>query len=461
MCKKGGFRCANHLSTKIKKLEKIENRSMEEDSQLREMKYAYYGTRTGQKELDASIEKAQLQGDEERAEKLAKTKTIASLMREAEAKEIEEKQRKEEQSKDKDNQVSKLSHGFDMDKAEPQNFDNEIVKVSQEYELKKRDMQTFYNSEIQNTYNKQVLVRNGISSSYEWEKTQQETLEEMRKDDSARGQKIRKEFNKHRQELKDYENTLQKLDDKFDERGKWNRAFLATSGGDGHVHKSTGCSTCNKGKTPTQFQWMTNYSGSSEQNIVSDAGYRACTVCYPSAPVGNEKTLPTKMFSDEEKDKQTQKEVRQKAKVEKEQKAQSNAPTLSGEPLKVGSEKFKTERSAVLAYNDKVMDYMMDKAETDAEYKFNPQYIERQREESFLIIKSLAEKRDISIKELQEEMRPKIEAKIKKHNKDRLKPTNLEIMNNIEHRDGPEIKYEADNFGLSEEQYNMSPRLWK
>ena len=49
MCKKGGFRCASHLSTKIKSLEAVEEKSVDEEAQLREMKYAYYGTRTGQK----------------------------------------------------------------------------------------------------------------------------------------------------------------------------------------------------------------------------------------------------------------------------------------------------------------------------------------------------------------------------------------------------------------------------
>src|SRR5699024_1181900 len=74
-------------------------------------------------------------------------------------------------------------------------------------------------------------------------------------------------------------------------RGGWNRAFLVAGAG-GHVHSSTDCSTC---RPTTQYAWMTNYSGADEDTIVSDAGYRACTVCYPSAPVGDERSMPTEM----------------------------------------------------------------------------------------------------------------------------------------------------------------------
>ena len=81
------------------------------------------------------------------------------------------------------------------------------------------------------------------------------------------------------------------LDEAFRIRGGWNRAFLVAGAG-GHVHSSTDCSTC---RPTTQYAWMTNSSGADEDTIVSDAGYRACTVCYPSAPVGDERSLPTEM----------------------------------------------------------------------------------------------------------------------------------------------------------------------
>ena len=74
----------------------------------------------------------------------------------------------------------------------------------------------------------------------------------------------------------------------------WTRAFVVP---DGHVHSSMQCSTC---YPTTRFAWLPDYSGSDEATIVEDAGERACTVCYPSAPV-DVLSRPTKIFSDEEK----------------------------------------------------------------------------------------------------------------------------------------------------------------
>lgn len=104
----------------------------------------------------------------------------------------------------------------------------------------------------------------------------------------------------------------------FSRRGGWTQAFLVTNNG-GHVHKSRECSTCyparfdpesGEWKAGTQFFWVTDYSGHDEAEIVADAGERACTICYPSAPVG---TLdrPTKIFSDDERDAQQRKADRE------------------------------------------------------------------------------------------------------------------------------------------------------
>lgn len=88
----------------------------------------------------------------------------------------------------------------------------------------------------------------------------------------------------------------------FNRRGRWNRAFLVTNG-DGHVHRSMGCSTCNRGASPTDFAWMTQYSGADEPEIVAAAAYRACTSCYPSAPIGDSLSLPSQMSTPNEREK--------------------------------------------------------------------------------------------------------------------------------------------------------------
>ena len=69
--------------------------------------------------------------------------------------------------------------------------------------------------------------------------------------------------------------------DEFRRRGGWTRAFLVDNAG-GHVHNSTGCSTC---FPTTDFVWLPDFSGRDEIEVVEAAGQQACTVCFPSAPV--------------------------------------------------------------------------------------------------------------------------------------------------------------------------------
>ena len=97
------------------------------------------------------------------------------------------------------------------------------------------------------------------------------------------------------------------LEEAFRIRGGWNRAFLVANA-NGHVHSSTDCSTC---RPTTQFAWLTDYSGADEAAIVGDAGHRACTTCYPSAPVGDAQSLPTKMFTPDEVAAQREREKRE------------------------------------------------------------------------------------------------------------------------------------------------------
>ena len=64
------------------------------------------------------------------------------------------------------------------------------------------------------------------------------------------------------------------------ERRRWTRAFIVTNVG-GHVHKTLACSTT---FPTTSWEWLPQYSGHDEAEIVDAAGELACTICYPSAP---------------------------------------------------------------------------------------------------------------------------------------------------------------------------------
>jgi hypothetical protein len=71
------------------------------------------------------------------------------------------------------------------------------------------------------------------------------------------------------------------LNEEFTRRGGWTRFYLVTNTG-GHVHWTTACGTC---FPTTQFAWLTEYSGMARDAFVEEAGSKACTVCFPDAPV--------------------------------------------------------------------------------------------------------------------------------------------------------------------------------
>jgi hypothetical protein len=126
-------------------------------------------------------------------------------------------------------------------------------------------------------------------------------------------------------------------DAEFIRRGGWTRAFLAVTNGKGHVHSSMNCSTCNKGEQRTQFSWMVDYSGHTEEEIVEAAAERACTVCYPSAPV-EVLERPTKMFTEDEVAAQKAREEREAKKAAAAAKKAAKAITdTDGGPLRVFS----------------------------------------------------------------------------------------------------------------------------
>jgi hypothetical protein len=70
-------------------------------------------------------------------------------------------------------------------------------------------------------------------------------------------------------------------EEEFENRGGWSR-FYQVFGPKGHVHRSTECTTCFE---TTQFGWVTEMSAMTDDEAVSLAGERCCTICFPEAPV--------------------------------------------------------------------------------------------------------------------------------------------------------------------------------
>jgi hypothetical protein len=75
----------------------------------------------------------------------------------------------------------------------------------------------------------------------------------------------------------------------------WSRYWLVTSSA-GHIHSRRSCSTCNKGRSDTQFALLPSMSGLNDpQLLVQTVGAALCSVCFPDAPVTwlDEVRLPT------------------------------------------------------------------------------------------------------------------------------------------------------------------------
>lgn len=219
------------------------------------------------------------------------------------------------------------------------------------------------------------------------------------------------------QAIKDEQAPLEEVYRKY----HWTRAFLVLNG-NGHVHSSRSCSTC---YPTTQFGWLPEYSGANEVQIVEDAGERACTVCYPSAPV-DVLSRPSKIFSPDERQKMADREARAAAKVERERKRIEKAATKDGSELVIypdgrsqteshvrgtRPERFTSEISATTWYTDQLVTQVS-----------NPEYWARERENReaamLEIATSLAEKHEISVEEMQARLAKKGEAKVKKYQKE-------------------------------------------
>ena len=62
----------------------------------------------------------------------------------------------------------------------------------------------------------------------------------------------------------------------------WSRFYLVVGTGQGHIHKDMDCHSCYQS---TQYMWLPELSGDTEEDAVQAEGEILCTFCYPTAPV--------------------------------------------------------------------------------------------------------------------------------------------------------------------------------
>lgn len=71
------------------------------------------------------------------------------------------------------------------------------------------------------------------------------------------------------------------IDEEWAKCGRWPRFYLVANAG-GHIHKSMSCSTC---RPSTQYVFLPELSGLSEEQAVKAQGPVLCSICFPSAPI--------------------------------------------------------------------------------------------------------------------------------------------------------------------------------
>jgi hypothetical protein len=210
----------------------------------------------------------------------------------------------------------------------------------------------------------------------------------------------------------------------FYRRGGWNRVFLATSN-QGHAHNGTECSTCHHGEYRTGFAWLIRYSGATEAEIVADAGERACTTCYPSAPVN---AKGTKMFTPDEEEAAKARQEREAAKVERARQADvKGITTPEGLPLDIGRNGYKdiakTVRTAEIAATDALYELIREQQHSvDPEwawyYEGGRRVTEKEQASygqlAWWIIRAIAAKKGLTFEEVFQIHEKKAQAKIKK-----------------------------------------------
>lgn len=228
-------------------------------------------------------------------------------------------------------------------------------------------------------------------------------------------------------ELSAIQAEISPLGAEFTRRGGWTQAFLV-QGANGHVHRSMHCSTCNNGENATQFIWMTEYSGKTEEEIVEAAGSRACTVCYPSAPV-EVLNRPTKMFGPDEIEAQKARDERQAKAAEKARiAADKSITTPEGGQVHIyrdfrRSDVAKTLRTAEIALTDAIYELIREQQHSvDPEWEWfyaNGRTTTEKEQASYAalighLLWAIAFKKGLETKEVFETHLAKAEAKIRK-----------------------------------------------
>ncbi len=265
-------------------------------------------------------------------------------------------------------------------------------------------------SELYGNYHNELGPQDQLK---EWIKKTKERLEKTTS--SYRQEEYRKHLKQYEQKLKESEEIttgllLEMAPYEIEYRRRpWTRGFLVRNA-NGHVHKNMSCSTCTYS---TQYIWLTDYSGKTEDELVNDAGEKACTVCYPSAPV-EVLNRPARLTNKELAARQEKADALQAEKARKLAAQQAKAiANPDGSPLtdQYGGV-IKTEVTATSKAADI---YATNKAIDEGIYDVgNNEWRQKEKNLYDSIMNALAHKYGVSVDEMSERLKPKFEAKFKR-----------------------------------------------
>lgn len=211
----------------------------------------------------------------------------------------------------------------------------------------------------------------------------------------------------HKETLKTSSAQISLCNNEYNRRGGWTRFWIVTNA-NGHIHTSMSCSTC---FPSTQYGWLPNLSGSTNEEVVELAGESACTICFPDAPVDT-RNRPSQI---EEPARKAAREAREAKAAEKAEKARQKGITApDGGELRIKGHwsVIKTESEAQRLYVNARVSLLLHEAER---YVIrNDHYLEELKENVSILLPALAKKRETTEEVQRDFLEKKVLAKIKR-----------------------------------------------
>lgn len=197
---------------------------------------------------------------------------------------------------------------------------------------------------------------------------------------------VQKALSEARETLERTSAVMRETSTEYEKRGRWNRYFLVLNPG-GHIHSSMSCTTC---FPTTTYAWLPDVAAMKPAELIELAGEKACTVCFPDAPV-DVLRRPSKLEAPERK---AAREKREAEKADRERiKAEKSITNPDGSVVKLSGKWGEKVRTVATAERILVSN-LADKLAIDAgKYgNFNKEFREEKQADNTILLAALAHK---------------------------------------------------------------------